>query len=258
MNARKLDAIIRTCYNASKVENAFTLQSREKTKMNTNTVPAETALNTKGIHHTILKLASDLGATIFTVSSDPRLFRLEYGTDDGLLRADHDNAVELRKLLQEWAIGKNTEGYLVEGAEEAEEVNDEAENTAEAEEDEEAEVGTSTVVKDHYKKLYKDAGHANNNGDWLNEQLDKLTKNKEGEFVLKSFVAIIELNGITDWRKYQKGNPRSDNGQIRMNASNRLRTIARKTGILHVPGADIPVPASFMKPKVEKIGKALA
>ena len=205
----------------------------------TATALATTALNTKGIHHAILKAVHDAGAEISVVTDEPLLFRLHMVTDDGELRAEGDDARALRALAQQWAEGENTEDYLVD---------DDSEN---ADADDADDEGPHTVVKDAYKVFYKNQGHPNNNGDWLNTQLDKLTKNDEGELILTNLVAIFELNGIMDWQKYQKGNPRSDNGQIRMNGGNRLRAIVRKTGVLKVPGEDIKVPASFLKAKTE-------
>lgn len=182
------------------------------------------------IHHTIIKAITKTGATINEYNGKFVLMNESLG-----LRAESDDARELRALAQKWAEGEEQEDHYVE--DQIAEV--------ETDEDEEAELRGS-VVKGHYKRLYKDQGHPDNCGDWLATTIRELTRTSKDVLVFEAFTAIAELNGIEDWRKYLNGND-GQYGRIVMNCSNRMRTIVRKTGVLKTPNGDLTAPESFMK-----------
>jgi hypothetical protein len=180
------------------------------------------------IHHTILKAVAKAGASINEFAG-----KFVLTNDDLGLRAESDDARELRALAQKWAEGEDQEDYVVE---------DQIDETEESDED----LLTGSVVKGHYKRLYKEQGHPDNCGDWLALTLRDLTRNAHDELVLESFINIVEMNGISDWAKYMNGN-NGATGRMVMNCSNRLRTIVRKTGILNTASGVYEAPESFMK-----------
>jgi hypothetical protein len=180
------------------------------------------------IHHTIIKAVAKAGASINEFAG-----KFVLTNDDLGLRAESDDARELRALAQKWAEGEDQEDYVVE---------DQIEETEESDED----VLTGSVVKGHYKRLYKEQGHPDNCGDWLATFIRDRTRNARDELVLESFTAIMEANGINDWAKYLNGN-NGATGRMVMNCSNRLRTIVRKTGVVHTSGPSYEAPESFMK-----------
>jgi len=179
------------------------------------------------VHHTITKAITKTGASINEFNGK---FVLTH--DDLGLRAESDDARDLRALAQRWANGEDMEDYQVE------------DQTVETD-DEEEDLRAGSVVKSHYKRLYKAEGHPDNCGDWLAYVLREMTRNGDDVFLEDEFIAIVEMNGITDWFKYIT-DKNGSTGRMVMNCSNRLRTIVRKAGVLHTPRGDLTPPAEFM------------
>lgn len=178
------------------------------------------------IHHTIIKAITKTGASINEFNGEFVLTN-----DDMGLRATSNDARELRALAQRWADGEDTEDYVIED---------------EVSEDDEQELAGS-VVKAKYKEIYKQRGSIDHCGDWLSYAIREWTRNANDEFVLSSFINVAERNGITDWAKYNRGDAGS-NGRMVMNVSNRLRSIVRKAGVLHINEyTTLEAPESFMK-----------
>lgn len=180
------------------------------------------------IHHTIIKAIAKAGAVIEETTDGTFILR----NDDLMLRAESNDARELRVLAQEWAEGENTEDYQIE---------DMIDAIEEAEEDER----TGSVVKATYKRRYKEEGHPDNCGDWLASVIRDMTRNGDDTFLEDAFITIVEMNGITDWAKYLSDKT-GTTGRMVMNCSNRLRTIVRKAGVLHTPHGDLTAPAEFI------------
>lgn len=170
------------------------------------------------IHHTITKAVAKAGASIQEINGE---FVLTH--DELALRATSNDARELRILAQQWAEGENIESYQIEDL---------------IAEDDDEDLRSGSVVRPTYKKAYKEAGHPGNCGDWLATVLRHFTHDGFDEFQLDRFTAIAEMNGVTDWAKYDRGDSGS-RGRIVMNCSNRLRTIIKKTGVLRTPDGDL-------------------
>lgn len=182
------------------------------------------------IHHTIIKAIAKAGAVIEESTDGTFILRNE----DLMLRATSDDARELRALAQRWAEGEDTEDYQIEDLIDA------------IEEEAEEEDRAGSVVKPAYKRLYKEQGHPDNCGDWLATVIREMTRNGDDLFLEDNFIAIVEMNGITDWAKYLTDKT-GTTGRMVMNSANRLRTIIRKSGVLHTPNGDMIPPAEFMK-----------
>ena len=216
---QQLDRKSEPCYNASHGRGCAPTTTHGETPM-------------ANLHHTIIKAVAAAGCKIEEVTGQSYKFVLTH--EELALRATGDDARELRKLAQEWANDENTEDYGVE---------DQVEEHDEPEEDE----GPSgSLIKDHYKQQYADAGHPDDCGDWLADTLRKLTHDANG-FVRDRFTAICEMNGITDWAKYLTGPERGQNGRLKMSCGNRLRAIVRRTGKLNTPGGGVAVPRDFIE-----------
>lgn len=181
------------------------------------------------IHHAIIKAIAKAGAVIEETAEGKFVLRNE----DLMLRAESDDARELRALAQRWADGEDTEDYQIEDliAQDEEETDDEGR--------------AGSVVKPAYKRQYKEQGHPDNCGDWLALTIREMTRNGDDVFLEDDFIAIIELNGITDWAKYVTDKT-GTTGRMVMNCSNRLRTIVRKAGVLRTPNGDLTPPAEFL------------
>lgn len=178
------------------------------------------------IHHTIIKAVAKAGATINEYNGKFVLLN-----EDLMLRAESDDARELRALAQRWADGEDTEEYQIE---------DQI-----SEESDEEDLRTGSVVKSAYKRRYKEEGHPDNCGDWLAYVIREMTRDANDTFLEDAFIAIVELNGITDWAKYITDKT-GQTGRMVMNCSNRLRTIIRKNKLLRTPQGDYVPPDEFL------------
>ena len=178
------------------------------------------------IHHTITKAIAKAGAVIEEAADGNFVLR----NDDLMLRATSDDARELRALAQRWAEGEDTEDYQIE-------------DLIDAIEEEEDRAGS--VVKPAYKRLYKEQGHPDNCGDWIATVIREMTRDGDDLFLEDNFIAIVEMNGVTDWAKYLTDKT-GTTGRMVMNCSNRLRTIVRKSGVLRTPAGDLTPPAEFV------------
>lgn len=170
------------------------------------------------VHHAIVRSIQNNGSEI----NEYKDGQFVLTNDEMGLRATSDDAKFLRQLAADWANEENCDDYYVE------------DQIAEGEEtDEEAESGS--IVRDHYKKLYRERGDGSHCSDWLAVTLTGLTRNARGDFMLDAFTKIAEANGITDWQRYLTGS-NGQYGLLRMSVGNRLRKIVKSTGELRTPG----------------------
>src|SRR6185312_9220781 len=116
----------------------------------------------------------------------------------------------------------------------------------EASEDDEEEERSGSVVPDKYKRLYAEAGHAGNCGDWLALTLDPLVTSKTG-FDVDAMDEIARLNGI-DTSKLNRSS-RGWQGRYRMTTRNMLVKRVCQLGFLSVPpfegGDSIKAPSEW-------------
>lgn len=127
-----------------------------------------------------------------------------------------------------------------------------------AAEDDEEEERSGSVVPDKYKRLYAEAGHAGNCGDWLALTLEPLVTSKAG-FDVDAMDEIARLNGI-DTAKLNRSS-RGWQGRYRMTTRNMLVKAICSHGFLSVPpfeeGDSIKAPSEWLAvntPKPKEAG----
>lgn len=137
----------------------------------------------------------------------------------------------------------------------------------EADDAEEDEDRPTSVVPDHFKKLYKEIGVAGqDNGDWLAAQMHSLctiTDGKKDSVSVEKVELLALANGIT--YALVEG-ARGWQGRYRMTVRNILQKKVADTGLLHVPSSllngaepeERQAPAAFCekwatKPKAKRV-----
>jgi hypothetical protein len=128
----------------------------------------------------------------------------------------------------------------------------------EAIEEDEEEKSSGSVVPDKYKRLYAEAGHAGNCGDWLALTLEPLVTTKAG-FDVDAMDEIARLNGV-DTSALNRTS-RGWQGRYRMTTRNMLVKAIAKQGFLSVPpfegGDSIKAPSEWLAvntPKPKEAG----
>jgi hypothetical protein len=184
-------------------------------------------------------------------------------------RVSQDQKDWVKSLVEDWASEEGVEqGEGDEEASEDDEGEDFSDNSgfveegavgmdgADAEDDEEAS-SKGSVVNYKYRKIYRDAGHPDNCGDWLATELEGLCHNADG-FDFDAYTVILDHNAV-EWAKYateEKKATRGWQGRLRMTTRAILQRKVAVAGKLNISATkSLKAPADWV---VKHLPKAKA